>query len=81
MSINPLELYKISEEVDEEKASINKYTYLAWKFKFPHYRILNLKQIMLNGLHTRMPKYLLDFISEHGEVLLIANIIEEIINK
>jgi hypothetical protein len=31
---------------------------------------------MLNGLHTRMPKYLLDFISEHGEVLLIANIIE-----
>ena len=76
MSITPLELYKISEEVSEEKASINKYTYLAWKFKFPHYRILNLKQVMLNGLHTRMPKYLLDFISEQGEVLLIANIIE-----
>lgn len=76
MSITPLELYKISEEVSEEKASINKYTYLAWKFKFPHYRILNLRHIMINGLHTRIPKYLLDFISEQGEVLLIANIIE-----
>lgn len=76
MAISPLDLFKIAEEVNEEKASINKYTYLAWKFKFPHYKILNLRQVMLNGLHLSMPKYLLDFISEQGEVLLIANIIE-----
>lgn len=76
MSITPLELYNISEPISEDKKMLNKYTYMGYTFKFPHYRILNLKQIMLAGYHLRMPKYLLEFISEHGEVLLIANIIE-----
>ena len=30
---------------------------------------------MLNNMHTRLPKHILNFISEQGEVLLIANII------
>ena len=76
MSVSPLELYKISSKIDADKAHLNKYTYLGNKFNFPHYRLLSLKDIMLNGMHTRLPKNILNFISEQGEVLLIANIIE-----
>ena len=76
MSVSPLELYKISSKIDADKAHLNKYTYLGNKFNFPHYRLLSLKDIMLNGMHTRLPKHILNFISEQGEVLLIANIIE-----
>lgn len=75
MSITPLELFQISDTIGSDKSTLNKYTYLAYKFNFPHYKIINLKNVMLKGMHTRMPKYLLDFISENGEVLLIANII------
>ena len=76
MSVSPLELYKISSKIDADRAHLNKYTYLGNKFNFPHYRLLSLKDIMLNGMHTRLPKHILNFISEQGEVLLIANIIE-----
>ena len=75
MSITPLELYKISEPISKDKSMVNKYTYMGYKFNFPHYRILNLRQVMLAGYHLTMPKHLLNFISEQGEVLLIANII------
>lgn len=76
MSVSPLELYKISSKIDADRAHLNKYTYLGYKFNFPHYRVLSLKDVMLNGMHTRLPKHILNFISEQGEVLLIANIIE-----
>jgi hypothetical protein len=75
MSITPLELYKIANPITDDKKHLNKYTFLGNEFNFPHYRILSLRDVMLKGMHTRMPKYLLDFISENGEVLLIANII------
>jgi len=75
MGVTPLDLYQISNKIDADRAHLNKYTYLGYKFNFPHYRVLSLKDVMLNGLHTCLPKHLLNFISEQGEVLLIANII------
>lgn len=75
MSITPLELYKVSKEITEDKAHYNKYTYLGHKYKFPHYRLLNLRDLMLSGLHQRLPIRQKQFIEEHGEVLLIANIV------
>jgi len=75
MSVSPLELYQIASKIDADKVHLNKYTYLGNKFNFPHYRILSLRDVMLNNMHTRLPKHILNFISEQGEVLLIANII------
>lgn len=75
MSVSPLELYKIATPITDDKKHLNKYTFLGNEFNFPHYRLLSLKDIMLNGMHTRLPKHILNFISEQGEVLLIANII------
>lgn len=75
MAISPLELYKISNEISDDKKHLNKYTYAGNEFKFPHYRILSLKELMLSGLHQRLPLRQKQFIEEEGEVLLIANII------
>ena len=75
MSVTPLELYKISNEISDDKKHLNKYTYTGNEFKFPHYRILSLKELMLSGLHQRLPLRQKQFIEEEGEVLLIANII------
>lgn len=79
MSVSPLELYKIAKPISDDKKHLNKYTFLGNKFNFPHYKILSLRDIMLNGMHTRLPKHILNFISEEGEVLLIANIISSYI--
>ena len=77
--LSPTELFLLGSPVTDEYMTFNKYTFSAYKYKFPHYRILNIGDIVSKKYERDkdLPGYLIDFIGEQGEVLAIANIINK----
>ena len=75
--LTPTELFLLGSPVTEEYIKYNKYTFSAYKYHFPHYRIINIGAIVSKKYQKDkdLPGYLMDFIGEQGEVLAIANII------
>ena len=77
--ISPTELFLLGKPVTKEYVKYNKYTFSAYKYNFPHYRILSIGDIISKKYikDTDIPGYLMDYIGEEGEVLAIANIINK----
>ena len=75
--ISPTELFLLGKPVTENYVKYNKYTFSAYKYHFPHYRIINIGDIVSKKYirDKDLPGYLMDYIGEQGEVLAIANII------
>lgn len=75
--ISPAKLYVLSHKIDEDKKYTNKYTFMASEYSYPHMRVLNIGDLVSNQFRKGkdLPEYVMNFIGEKGEVLLIANII------
>ena len=77
--LTPTELFLLGNPVTEEYIKYNKYTFSAYKYHFPHYRIINIGDIVSKKYirDKDLPGYLMDYIGEQGEVLAIANILNK----
>lgn len=79
--ISPGKLFSIAKPINKNQAMLNKYTYHGFTYKYPHYRIINLGDLLSNKLKpdVDVPKYIYDFIGTNGEVLITANIVDRYI--
>lgn len=77
--ISPAKIHLLASKVDEVKAYTNKYTFMAHKYSYPHFRIINIGDLVSNKIAKGkdLPDYVMNFIGEHGEVLVISNIINK----
>lgn len=77
--ISPAKLFMISSTLTKDKMMHNKYTYMGYTYKYPHYRILKLGDLLSNKIKpdVDIPKYVYDFVGTNGEVLIIANIVDK----
>lgn len=75
--ISPSKLFLLGRPLTEEDSKLNKYTYMGYTYKYPHYRMLDIGILVSNSIKRDedLPSYLLDWIGERGEVLVIANIV------
>jgi hypothetical protein len=70
-----MKVFKGARKIEREDVIKNKYLMNAYKKDLKNYRIMNLNHILKNGWQNDIPGYILKFINEHKEVLLIANIV------
>ena len=77
--ITPSQLFLLGDIVDDKHKMLNKYTYFGNEFKAPHYRIINIGKIVHEGIKSKtdLPEYVHKFIGQHGELLMVANIVEK----
>ena len=66
------ELYKLARPIKTDKT---KYESIASKDLLPNYRIISSGELGIRGKDLDIPYYVRDFVSQHGEVILICNII------
>lgn len=74
-------LFNASRAVNRKDVVRNKYLMNAYKKKLNNYRILNLNHILKNNLQNDIPNYIIKFVNEHKEVMLIANIVKNNITQ
>ena len=77
--ISPAKLFLLGKPLDKAHMMLNKYTFMGFRYNFPHYRIITIGDLVSNKLvkDKDLPKYVYDFIGVNGEVLMIANIIDK----
>lgn len=75
--LTPMQLFSLGRKLTEDDMKFNKYTYMAYKYKYPHYRIISIGDIVSHKIvkDKDLPGYLMDFIGEQGQVLIVANIV------
>ena len=57
-------------------SSRNKYAYIASYYGLPNYRVISSGEINIRCKDLEIPYYVRDFVNQHNEVLLIANIVD-----
>lgn len=75
--LTPTQLYLLGHPIEDNFKYKNKYTFLGNTYKFPHYRILTIGDIVSKKLRKEidLPTYVMDFVGENGAVLCVANIV------
>lgn len=75
--LTPAQVFLMGKKVTPEYAKYNKYTYMASKYNYPHYRILSIGDLLKKKVvkDKDIPAYFMDFVGEQGEVLVVANIV------
>ena len=74
MNLNTI--YHNTEPISLEDSKLNKYLFMGYMLKLPHYRILTLHNVV-NLIREKMqlPPSLLDMLKKHGRVLAIFNVV------
>lgn len=73
MSNAMTELYNISRKIT--KSDGTKYTYIAEHYGYDNYRLISSGELNIRGKDIEVPRYVRDFVSTQGEVLLIGGLI------
>lgn len=66
-------LYQLARPI---KTSITKYEYIASHHNLPNYKVISSGEINIRGKDLDIPFYVRDFVRQHGEVILICNIVK-----
>lgn len=76
--ITPAQLFLCGTPIEDRHKMLSKYTYYAKTYNPPHLRIITLGGILEKGYKKGedLPAYVFDFIGVHGEVIMMANIVE-----
>ena len=76
--ITPTQLFLLGDTIDKQHKMLNKYTYFGHEYKAPHYKMINIGKLVHEGIKakTDLPEYVHKFIGIHGELLMVANIVE-----
>lgn len=76
--ISLLEFFDAGRDIERGDIKRNKYFMNAYNKKLSNYKLLTVGDVVKKGWGQQdVPGYILRFIQEHGEVLLIANIINK----
>lgn len=68
-------LFQISRRVTEEDANKSPYLYASYKYGLSHIRLLTSGELAVKYKLKNLPNHVINFISEHETVIVIANIV------
>lgn len=73
--ITSKELFLLARDIGEQDKRRHHYIYNAYRRGLKNYRLFSTGEVVKHQLGDKLPKYLIDFINSHGEVLLVANVV------
>lgn len=67
-------LYNMSRPITTDTT---KYEYIASHYGLPNYRVISSGEVNIRGKDLNLPYYVREFVRQHGEVVMMCNIVEK----